>query len=77
MNYLNTIIGGFVALALFAYLERRMAAPVLPRTETTAGAKPESPEEPPEEENPPRRDPDYYYQETTIVLKVRFLRLMF
>jgi len=77
MNYFNTIIGGLVALALFAYLERRMAPPVLHGTETTAGAEPEAPAEPPEEESPPRRDPDYYYQVTTIVLKVRFLHLVF
>ena len=76
MNYVNTIVWGFAALALFAYLERRMAFPVLPRTETTAGAEPESPEEPPKEENPPRRDPDYYYQATTVVLRVCFLHLV-
>ena len=73
LSFLNTIVKGLlIALVLFVCLGRRVAPPVLFRTETAAGVKLESPDEPPKEEDPPRRDPDYYYQTTTIVLKVCF-----
>ena len=78
LPFSNTIVKGLLAvLILFVCFGRRVAPPVLFRTETAAGDEPEPPDEPPKEEDSPRRDPDYYYETTTIVLKACFLHPVF
>ena len=67
----------FAVLVLFVHLNRRTAFLTLFGPKAPVKAELESPDKTPRGGDPPRRDRDYYYQETTIVFRVRFLRLGF